>query len=100
MYTKIVSYFPGKRNCKRKILRISSNNQAGCLLLDLYTKKHCPALLRKQCFLSVVNDTDTFHRCTILIAADLDTGLRTAGMDDLSSADIDCYMVDVTFTVP
>ena len=99
MYTKIVSYFPGKRNCKRKILRISSNNQAGCLLLDLYTKKHCPALLRKQCFLSVVNDTDTFHRCTILIAADLDTGLRAAGMNYLSSTDINSYVINITLAV-
>ena len=68
-------------------------------------KRHCPPpdvampLHFKFYPISIPNYADTFHGSTVFIAADLDTGLRTAGMDDLSSADIDCYMVDVTFAV-
>lgn len=57
------------------------------------------SILYQSRIISILNHADTFHGSTVFIAADLDTGLRTAGMDDLSSADIDCYMVDVTFTV-
>ena len=46
-----------------------------------------------------MNDTDTFHRCTILIAADLDTGLRAAGMNYLSSTDINSYVINITLAV-
>ena len=70
-------------------------------------KRHCPppdvAMPLHFKFypisIPILNHADTFHGSTVFIAADLDTGLRTAGMDDLSSADIDCYMVDVTFAV-
>ena len=68
-------------------------------------KRHCPPpdvampLHFKFYPISILNHADTFHGSTVFIAADLDTGLRTTGMDDLSSADINCYMVDVAFTV-
>ena len=53
----------------------------------------------KAMLLSVVNDTDTFHRCTILIAADLDTGLRAAGGTIHLSTDINSWWINITLAV-
>ena len=47
----------------------------------------------------ITDNTNTLYRCTILITADLNTGLRAAGMNYLSSADIDCHMIDIALAI-
>lgn len=47
----------------------------------------------------VANYPDTLYRSTVFVVADLDTGLRAAGVNYLSAADIDCHMVDIALAV-
>ena len=43
---------------------------------------------------SIINDSHTLMRCTIIILTDLDAGLGVTCMDNLSAADIKSHMVD------
>ena len=68
-------------------------------------KRHCPPpdvampLHFKFYPISILNHADTFHGSTVFITADLDTGLRAAGVNYLSSTDINSYVINITLAV-